>query len=715
MTHVIRIGCVAAILIFAGIASPVDPVTAQSPGAQTAAVSTDDSVESLARDVVRAQDLRTVKDLQYLYIQLAEFGMWDEMGQMFTDNAEARFGDDVSRGRAQIARYLLENYGAGKVGLPVGGVHVELFQAPVVTLAVDGKSAMGRWQKLVLRGRFGGDAKWEGGMEVNTYVKEPTGWKIARLQYYRQFAGPYETGWFSTTPDSPIVPYHYTPTLAGRPVPDQAGDADRTPTSLTLNDIERRVSLMNDQDKVRNLQNIYGYYVDRKMWDDVTDLFTSDGVLEIAGIGVYEAAKGIRRALERDGPSGLKSGQVNDHLQFHTVITMDPGGQEATARGLDFGMLTPKLGEAYWSESVFINRFVKQDGIWRISEMRIFPKMKADYYQGWGKSAIDDPVPGGASAPDKPSPASESLKGGGAIPAFTAPNISTGRAISYPSGTRIVGAGRRAGSPPAEQPVMSNAVIPLRVAEARRKLNVSKGYDAVENISSTFGYYLDDFLWDEFVENMARDGTRPQGRGFYVGRDHIYRAMMQSHLAPWSPTNPRDGIRLHTRIQPVIDITPDATSAKIRTRMFLYFANSQQPGAWNSGMYPNDTAVLEDGAWKMKVGGVIDETYFSSQGYKQGWAKPNPAGRGRSAGPAPDADNTAAGPGRQGGRGVSRNGNPIDFGPDIPWSLFDGFRRKGFREANWPDIKPMWFHYRNPVSGRTPPNYCPDILTCHQF
>ena len=39
---------------------------------------------------------------------------------------------------------------------------------------------------------------------------------------------------------------------------------------------------MNDEDKVRNLQNAYGYYMDRKMWDDVTDLFTADGALSIA-------------------------------------------------------------------------------------------------------------------------------------------------------------------------------------------------------------------------------------------------------------------------------------------------------------------------------------------------------------------------------------------------------------------------------------------------
>ncbi len=64
---------------------------------------------------------------------------------------------------------------------------------------------------------------------------------------------------------------------------------------------------MNEEDKVRNLQNAYGYYMDRKMWDDVTDLFTSDGALSIASVGVYDGPKSIRRALERSGPASLST------------------------------------------------------------------------------------------------------------------------------------------------------------------------------------------------------------------------------------------------------------------------------------------------------------------------------------------------------------------------------------------------------------------------
>ncbi len=59
---------------------------------------------------------------------------------------------------------------------------------------------------------------------------------------------------------------------------------------------------MNDEDKVANLtEDAYGYYTDRKMWDDASDLFTDDGVLEVADVGFYSGVKSIRRSYERYG------------------------------------------------------------------------------------------------------------------------------------------------------------------------------------------------------------------------------------------------------------------------------------------------------------------------------------------------------------------------------------------------------------------------------
>jgi hypothetical protein len=33
----------------------------------------------------------------------------------------------------------------------------------------------------------------------------------------------------------------------------------------------------------------------------------------------------------------------------------------------------------------------------------------------------------------------------------------------------------------------------------------------------------------------------------------------------------------------------------------------------------------------------------------------------------------------------------------------------------WPGILPMWFHYKNPVSGRVLENYWPDCVPCVQY
>src|SRR5437763_16343509 len=47
-----------------------------------------------------------------------------------------------------------------------------------------------------------------------------------------------------------------------------------------------------------------------------------------------------------------------------------------------------------------------------------------------------------------------------------------------------------------------------------------------------------------------------------------------------------------------------------------------------------------------------------------------------------------------------------DYPPDIPLTRL-GERERGFRGGTgdmlvWPQILPMWFHYKNPVSGRLP-------------
>ena len=280
-------------------------------------------VEKLARDVERALSLRYVKDLQYSIAHYAQYGLIDEIVALFSDNAaiELVYQDQIITGRDAIRDYWSDLIGTTN-GLGADGLFNDILMTPTVTLNYDGRGATGRWTELVMRGRIAGEessADWRGGTLVNDYILEDGVWKISRMRYYHQLEGSYYDGFFAAYEELPLVPYHYSPLMSGRPVPAEPGDTDRSLRGLTLEQLESRIDAMNAEDEVRNLQHIYGYYLDQKMWDDITDLFTADGAMEIAGVGIYEGVDSIRRGLERDGPAGLQYGQINEQLQLNTM------------------------------------------------------------------------------------------------------------------------------------------------------------------------------------------------------------------------------------------------------------------------------------------------------------------------------------------------------------------------------------------------------------
>lgn len=656
-------------------------------------------VDRLALEVERAEAVRAVKTLQRSYAQYVQFGLWNEMASLFTERARFIRGRENIEGRAAIGDYFFTKLGDRKQGLATGEFRTQLVLRPLINLSPDGKKAKGRWWEFSMFGRTGVRAGWAAGIYENEYAKEQGVWKVSRMHYYPMFAGPYETGWLNVDEDQKIVPYHFTSEETGIPVPEiPAGMAipksGENPAER-LGAIERRISAMNDEDKVRNLQSAYGYYVDRKMWEDVADLFTEDGVLEIADIGIYEGVQGIRRALERSGPAGLKHGQLNDHLQLDMTVSVDPDAMEAHARGLEFAMLgEADRNEAFMVLSVFENRYVKQNDIWRIREMRIFPIRKTDYHQGWAGSLIAASVPAGELAPDRKVPSSDAMTAD-SIPFFCTPNPATGKPVRYPPEAHIVGTDRLLPSFSASRSPgfpISKDTVDARIKEAERKLAVSKAYDGTENVSSAYGDYLDDLNFGELAEIFALNGVKQiPFSGFYVGRESIAR---RKTLSKQGIPRARTYIALHLRTQPVILVAGDGRSSSIRTRLFQPVSSRTRAQGFSGGMY-HDQAILENGCWKLWHV-AIDEHYFSSPDYKGGWSA------------AKDPDPDAPGFGAV----ASSTGYP----PDIPLTAL-GERQKGFQGGTgapivWPSILPMWFHYRNPVSGRVPEYYWPDCVTC---
>jgi hypothetical protein len=678
------------------------PALSMTTGAQS-------SVDGLARDVERAEAIRAVKALQRTYAQYSHYGLWNEMAALFADEASLTLGEDSAKGRNAIATFLTTRLGAGRQGLAPGAVHTQLIDEPVVNLSADGKTAKGRWYGLSLEGDGKGSATIEGGVYENDYVSQNGVWKIGALHFYPQYFGPYETGWTNWKgQDLPIVPYHFNADQSGVPIPPAVGAAP--PSTASLAQLEQRIAVMNAEDDVRNLQASYGYYVDRRMWDDVTDLFARDSVYEVGSVGVYAGSKGVRKALERMGPAGLTHGVLNDRLQFDTVVTIATGGREAHARGIELGMLgEADKGEAYWEVNVFDNRFVKEGGIWKIREMRVFPILRSDYSQGWGKSRIVEQAQTGALAPDRAVPAADANGQGPIIPAFRSANPGTAKPVAAPEGWRFVAVAPLTGAiaPAAPRVPPSDGVT--RLTDDARRLARSTAYDGAENVSSTYGQFIDDFQWPQMAAIFGKRGAKQiPFAGYYSGADRITHALF---LEYGDEQTVRSGIAFHWRIQPVIHVATDGRSARLRTYLF-HPSTSKQRGELFGAMYPDDHLVLEDGIWRL-WNLSLDEPYFSMPDWKGGWsaAKDRPA--------APQAPRAAQPPAPARGNQPQRfigAALVAKYAPDIPITVL-GERQEHFRGGTgvaweWPMILPMWWGYKNPVSGRTPDLFLPDCVAC---
>jgi len=643
------------VLAFAGAILLASPLPAQTSAP-------DSSSEKLVYQLAQAESLRAVKRLEVSQAQFIQYGLWDDVEALYAQDAEGIFGDVRVTGpraiRAQWAA-LLGNLpeGPGK-----GALSVELVMTPVVTMASDGVHAKGRWHVVTMSGSLGGKAEWRGGIMENEYRQEGGVWRISKVHYYPQFEGPYESGWTNVTEDLKVVPYHYTPEQAGTPIPRNAPPTG-TP-ALDRTSVAERIAMLNAEDQVRNLQNIYGYYVDRKMWDDVGDLFGEDGTFEIAGIGRWNGPTSIRRGLERDGPPGLREGEVNDRVQTNMTVEIQPGGDVAYVRGLEFGMIGKNGADAYWTIATFENDFVRREGKWQILRMRIYPQMRTDYYQGWAKSWLPEPAPAAEHAPDQPLRALE----GEQLPAFRFLHPTTGKSIAYPANAHPVTA-----SDPA-QPAVASA---LPSEPSWQNLQMAVGYDATENISSALGNFLDDFRWADLAALFTHDGIRlSPAAGYYVGRDRI-RTIQEARYGLLRA--PRRSIPMHLRVQPVIHVEGDRGSALLQTRLLQFNSTFGRPGSMTAGLY-NDAVELEDGVWKFSE--VLVRHIWRSPGYTAGWARvPDDIGRRAAA---------------------SAAGLVEEFPPDRPL-VEDGI-------APFPQIGPVCFHYANPVTGRrtssSPPSGC---------
>ncbi len=415
-----------------------------------------------------------------------------------------------------------------------------------------------------------------------------------------------------------VVPLLVLPACSND-APDHATHDHAGPTVTELRDaldrLEQRTTQLRDAADIRRLQRAYGHYVDRAFWHDVADLFAEDAVIEFGNDGAYVGRERIREYYLRlgEGETGLRHGQMNNHMQLQPVVHVADDGTSAHGRWRAFSMVGQFQEKAVWAEGPYENEYVKEDGVWKISRLRWYPTFVVPYEDGWAGADVDSWRSPAAEdfPPDRP--ATEQLP---LFPdVYVAPfhyEHPTRRPLIHADDVRLTVASSED----------SPAVSELRDLFAQRRAQLARleAWDAVENLQAIYGYYFDRQLWDDVAALFTDDATFEYGqRGVYRGRDSIRRG-----LELFGAPGPEQGrLNHHFQLQPVVTVAEDGRSAKARWRGLNQLGVHGEYGEWSEGTYENEY-VLEDGVWRISR----LHFYFSViADYERGWGdnpKPMP-------------------------------------------------------------------------------------------
>ena len=167
-----------------------------------------------------------------------------------------------------------------------------------------------------------------------------------------------------------------------------------------VEELEQRLTVREDELDVKKLQYLYGYLIDKCMYDQVVDLFSDDCEVRFFG-GVFKGKAGVKRlyidrfrkrfTYDNNGPI---DGFLLDHPQIQTIIDIDPDGKTARLRGrstMQAGRHKDYEGDAphlkarqWWEGGLYENIYSKgDDGKWRIKLLNYFPHWHADFEKGW--------------------------------------------------------------------------------------------------------------------------------------------------------------------------------------------------------------------------------------------------------------------------------------------------------------------------------------------
>lgn len=351
---------------------------------------------------------------------------------------------------------------------------------------------------------------------------------------------------------------------------------------------------------IKRLQYSYAHYAELGLWLDLGDLFATDGVAHYAQ-GDFRGPESLRKFYLQElgrGQLGLAEGRIYPHIMIQPVVTVADDGRTARGRWHVIAMLGSYGSSASWAGVVYENRYVFEDGVWKINELSYNSQYSGRYSPpGLTVSKWDLPYHFTAQSAGDPANSVRSTPAG-----------------SQPTPANLEG-------------------LQKRWADLARGAQQLLDETDVLNLQHRYGYYSDQKMWGEVASLFASDGTLELGlRGVYAGKDKIRRALN----AIGGEGLGGDEVNDHLQLATVVHIAPDGRTAKLRGIELSVSGLKGRGAQWEEGIFENEYVKL-NGIWKVRSVHYYPRVITD---YELGWAKDGKPAPGPSTEFPPDRPST---------------------------------------------------------------------------
>jgi len=161
----------------------------------------------------------------------------------------------------------------------------------------------------------------------------------------------------------------------------------------TLDDLRRRIALLEDREAIRDLIERYAEAADRGN-DPVLmiELFTSDAIWEASGFGRFLGREAIVRGLAEIAATQLL---WTMHYMISPRIQVADDRTTARVSWRVWELATvpgknPPQPEAVWGGGTYDVDFTRREDRWRIAHLRLNLELISSYREGWATRRLAD-------------------------------------------------------------------------------------------------------------------------------------------------------------------------------------------------------------------------------------------------------------------------------------------------------------------------------------